>query len=206
MQPLAATALAGFMLSLGLIVAIGAQNAFVLKQGLQRRHVLAVCLMCACSDALLILTGVFGFGRLIAQWPALLQFARYAGMLFLFAYGCKSLFSAWYGGSALQASGQDSPGLLQTLALCLAFTWLNPHVYLDTVVLLGSVSTQYATQPLHQTAFATGAMAASFFFFFALGLGARYLSPLFQRPTSWRVLDGLIAMVMFTLAWQLSRL
>ena len=192
--------LAGLGLGFSLILAIGAQNAFVLRQGLKREWVFTVCLVCALSDALLILAGVFGFHLLLRQWPELDQVARLGGGLFLLGFGLRSLYLAWKGGAALQPAGQAPPSLAAILLMTLGFTWLNPHVYLDTVVLLGSVSTRYEG---HQVAFATGAMSASFLFFFALGYGARLLLPLLQRPLAWRVLDLLIAAVMLSLAWSL---
>ena len=197
---------AGASLGLSLIIAIGAQNAFVLKQGLQKRHVFAVCLLCALSDAILIIAGVFGFYLLTAQLPWLESAARYGGAAFLIAYGARSLYSALRTTDALQAAhGNQSRGnhsLIAAMSTTLAFTWLNPHVYLDTVVLLGSVSTQY---PTAKTEFAAGASTASFVFFFALGYGARILAPLFAKPMAWKILDGMIAAVMWGIAVNLLR-
>jgi L-lysine exporter family protein LysE/ArgO len=190
----------GFLLGLSLIVAIGAQNAFVLRQGLRREHVFAVCLVCALSDAALIAAGVAGFGALIAAVPWLAPVMRFGGAAFLFAYAVRSLWSAWRNPGTLNPSADVRKSLGATLAACLAFTWLNPHVYLDTVVLLGSVSTRYAGQ---RTAFALGAMSASFLFFFSLGYGARLLRPLFANPKAWRVLDALIGITMLLLAAKL---
>lgn len=191
---------AGLGLGLGLIVAIGAQNAFVLRQGLRREHVLAVCLACALSDAVLISAGVAGFGALVAAVPWLEPAMRWGGAAFLAFYAARSFVSALRSGGRLDPAEGGSAGLGATLLTCLAFTWLNPHVYLDTVVLLGSVSTRYEGQKL---AFALGAMTASFLFFFALGFGARLLRPLFARPGAWRVLDGLIGVVMALIALDL---
>ena len=188
------SALAGFWLGLSLIMAIGAQNAFVLRQGLRRQHVLAVVLTCALSDALLIAAGVAGFGALAQRLPWLEPAMRWGGAAFLMAYGARAFLSAWRGGQALDA-GTGAGGLRAALATCLALTWLNPHVYLDTVVLLGSVSAQYAARP-----FAIGAMTASFVFFFTLGFGARLLAPLFARPAAWRVLDAGVGCVMWAIA------
>lgn len=196
----ASAALAGFLLGLSLIVAIGAQNAFVLRQGLQGRHVLAVCLTCAVSDALLIAAGVGGFATVIAGIGWLDPLLRYGGAAFLAFYGLRSLCSAAGGNSALAVRGDAEQSLAAAFITCLALTWLNPHVYLDTVVLLGSISTHY---PGEEPAFAVGAAGASFLFFFSLGYGARLLRPIFARRTAWRILDGLIALVMGSIAFNL---
>lgn len=190
------SALAGFLLSLSLILAIGAQNAFVLRQGLRRSHVFAVCLFCGLSDAILIAAGVAGFGLLAETVPWLETAMRLGGAAFLVWYGWRSARSAWVGGSALFATGpaESNPfGVLLTLA---AITWLNPHVYLDTVVLIGSISAQQDDR----MAFGLGAVTASMVFFFALGYGARLLSPLFRRPRAWQILDAGIALVMWGIA------
>ncbi|MDW3222692.1 MAG: LysE/ArgO family amino acid transporter [Paracoccaceae bacterium] len=186
----------GFLLSLSLIVAIGAQNAFVLRQGLRREHVFWVCLTCGMSDAILIASGVAGFGALAERLPWFEMAMRYGGAAFLLWYGWRNARSAWRGGHALQTDGAAVKPLLSTLLTLLAITWLNPHVYLDTVVLLGSISAQYEDRFL----FGTGAVLASISFFFALGYGARILAPLFARAASWRVLDGLIALTMCAIA------
>lgn len=192
--------IAGFLLSLGLITAIGAQNAFVLRQGLQRSHVFYVCLTCAMSDALLIIAGVVGFGALISAIPRLEMVMTIAGAVFLMAYALKSFWSAYADKSSLAPSGPATNSLLRTIAACLAFTWLNPHVYLDTVVLLGSVSVNYGANYL---SFASGAVTASFVFFFSLGYGARLLAPFFVKPGSWRVLELLIGITMTALSVKL---
>jgi L-lysine exporter family protein LysE/ArgO len=187
----------GLLLGLSLIVAIGAQNAFVLRQGLRGEHVLAVCLTCAVSDAVLILVGVGGFAQ-VGNWVPWLETAtRYAGAAFLFAYGLRSFWAAVRSGNALMPADTLPVSLGATLATCLALTWLNPHVYLDTVVLVGSVSTQFAAS---QGLFALGAMTASFIFFFSLGYGARLLRPVFARPGAWRVLEVGIGIVMCTIS------
>lgn len=188
-------ALAGFALGFSLILAIGAQNAFVLRQGLRGVHVLPVVLVCALSDAVLIAAGVLGFGALTRAVPGLEWAMRIFGALFLTWYGARTLLSAWRGGEALRA-GEGAQSLKAAVLACLAFTWLNPHVYLDTVVLVGSVSAQYADR----LAFATGAMAASFVFFFGLGYGARSLAPWFARPSAWRMLDLLVGSTMLIIA------
>ncbi|ANC91973.1 amino acid transporter [Azospirillum humicireducens] len=189
--------LPGLFLGFSLIVAIGAQNAFVLRQGLRNEHVLAICATCALSDAVLILIGVNGFATAGARWPWLEPLMRYAGAAFLLVYGLRSARSALRSGTGLTPADRESAGLLPALLTCLALTWLNPHVYLDTVVLVGSVSARFADA---RGAFALGAMTASFLFFFALGYGARLLRPLFARPASWRVMDGVIALVMWAIA------
>ena len=183
----------GFSLGFSLILAIGAQNAFVLKQGLKDEHLLLVCLICAVSDAFLILFGVGGFHLLVASSPGV-------GALFLFAYALLSFYRALKLQQGLEPSTISSNSAWQSALTCLAFTWLNPHVYLDTVVLLGSVSTQF-DDDVHW--FAIGAMTASFVFFFALGYGARLLRPLFANVRSWRILDLLIGLVMWAIAMRL---
>lgn len=177
--------LAGFLLGLSLILPIGAQNAFVLRVGLRGEHVWAVCLACAVSDALLILAGVSGFSHISAVVPWAETGLRYFGAAFLVVYGARSFLEAFRPG-ALRPSEAAAAGLGRVVLTCLAFTWLNPHVYLDTVVLIGSISTQFSER---KGSFALGAMLASFTFFFSLGYGARLLKPLFARPVTWRVLD-----------------
>ena len=195
-MPAVASFLPGFSLGFGLILAIGAQNAFVLRQGIARAHVFAVCLTCAASDAVLIAAGVAGFGALAEALPWLEPAMRYGGAAFLFAYGLRALWSALRSGGALEAARGATAPLWPTIAACLALTWLNPHVYLDTVVLLGSVSAGAESRFL----FAAGAMTASFVFFFSLGYGARLLAPLFARPRAWRALDVVIGAVMWAIA------
>ena len=187
----------GFGLGVSLILAIGAQNAFVLRQGLRRSHVLPVVLACAISDAVLILVGVFAFGWIAEVMPGLVPVMRWGGAAFLFVYGGLAFRNAWRGGEVLEAGGADVRALWPVLATCLALTWLNPHVYLDTVVLIGSVSAGFEGL---RGAFATGAVAASFVFFFSLGYGARLLQPLFARPVAWRVLDVVVGLVMWAIA------
>jgi L-lysine exporter family protein LysE/ArgO len=191
--------LPGFLLGLSLIVAIGAQNAFVLRQGLMGEHVFAVCLACGVSDAVLIAAGVSGLALLAEAAPALLPAMRYGGAAFLIAYGLRSLLAALRPGGGLAPAVSGAASLGRTLAICLALTWLNPHVYLDTVLLIGSISTQYPDR----LAFALGAMSASFAFFFALGYGAALLRPLFARPAAWRLLELAIALVMWAIALRL---
>jgi len=189
--------LAGFLLGISLILAIGAQNAFVLKQGLKRQHVFLVCFICALSDAVLISAGVTGFGAMVTEFPLIEQVSRYAGAAFLFVYALLSFKAAFTTKHSMQVEGKEVGSATRAVLTCLAFTWLNPHVYLDTVVLLGSISTQYEGQ---QRSFAAGAVLGSFVFFFSLGYGARLLIPIFRNPTAWKVLDFLIGLVMLTLA------
>jgi L-lysine exporter family protein LysE/ArgO len=188
--------LAGFVLGGSLIIAIGAQNAFILRQGLLRRHVFALVLFCAASDATLILLGVAGFGEAIKTAPALLKAVTWGGAAFLFWYAftafrramtAQSLETGQAGGLSLQAA----------LAQCAAFTWLNPHVYLDTVVLVGGISTTFGD---NRWWYALGAAVASFVWFFSLGYGARLLTPVFAKPVAWKVLDIAIGCVMAALA------
>ncbi|WP_170769141.1 LysE/ArgO family amino acid transporter [Ruegeria lacuscaerulensis] len=188
--------IAGFALGFSLILAIGAQNAFVLRQGLRREHVFPLCLTCAVSDAILIAAGVAGFGTLAQAVPWFETAMRYGGAIFLTWYGLRSLRSAWNGGAVMEVQGGQRASLQSVLLTVLAFTWLNPHVYLDTVVLIGSISAQYEDR----LAFAVGAMTASFVFFFSLGYGAGVLSPIFARPRAWQVLDTIIGVVMLSIA------
>jgi L-lysine exporter family protein LysE/ArgO len=191
------TALAGLGFGLSLIVAIGAQNAFVLRQGLRREHVLAVVLVCALSDAVLIMLGIAGAGEVIRSAPVLLTVVRYAGAAFLLAYGLLAARRALRP-AALTADGPAvRSGLAATLGTVLALTWLNPHVYLDTVVLLGSIANTHGDD---RWWFGLGAVVGSVVWFTALGYGARLLQPVFAKPAAWRVLDAVIALVMLALA------
>lgn len=191
----------GLSTSLSLIVAIGAQNAFVLRQGLLKEHVFAVCLFCALSDAALILLGVYGMAGLSELAPWLLSALRWGGAAFLIAYGARAFLSAWSGSGALVThdAARKTRSLGAVLTTAAALTWLNPHVYLDTVGLLGAVSLSYPPQ----WAFALGAISGSVFFFFALGYGARLLAPVFARPFAWRVLDVGIGVIMWAIALSL---
>ncbi|SCL27449.1 L-lysine exporter family protein LysE/ArgO [Micromonospora nigra] len=187
--------LAGFSLSVALIVAIGAQNAFVLRQGLRREHVVPVVVTCAVSDALLISIGIAGVGSVVAGRPALLTALRWGGAAFLAGYAVLAARRALRPGT-LAPTERPPSRLGATLLTCLAFTYLNPHVYLDTVLLLGGIAQQHA----HRWLFGIGAMAASVVWFAALGAGAYRLAPLLARPVVWRVLDGTIALVMAVVA------
>lgn len=194
------TYLTGMTMGLSLIVAIGAQNAFVLRQGLRREYVFAVCLACAVSDAILIVLGVTSLKQIVEFLPWLNPVMRYGGAAFLIWYGAKSMMSALQGSGALEVGDGSSTSFAKTIAMCLALTWLNPHVYLDTVVLLGTISTRF---PGHQFEFAAGAVTGSFLFFFSLGYGAKLLRPLFSRPSAWRILEAVIACVMWLIAFKL---
>jgi L-lysine exporter family protein LysE/ArgO len=189
--------LSGLVIGLSLIVAIGAQNAFVLRQGLRRHRVLLVIGVCALSDLALILAGVAGIGTLIERAPGVLTIVRWFGVVFLLGYGLLAARRAIRGGHLETAAGRQL-STQAVLATALAFTWLNPHVYLDTVLLVGSIASTHG--PSGRWWFAAGACVASLGWFTALGFGARALTPLFRRPNAWRVLDGGIAVVMITLA------
>jgi L-lysine exporter family protein LysE/ArgO len=194
-------ALAGFGLGLSLIIAIGAQNAFVLRQGLRREHVLAVVLICALSDAALISLGVAGGGALFTALPWLVEIIRWVGAAFLVTYGVLAAVRALRRprpeADGLRAAGTGAKSLAVAITTCLALTWLNPHVYLDTVLLLGSVGSTHGEQ---RWWFAGGATLGSILWFTSLGFGARLLAPLFAKPLAWRILDGLIALVMIAIA------
>lgn len=214
------TLLAGFGLGLSLIVAIGAQNVFVLRQGIRKEHVWLVVAICAVSDAVLIAAGVAGAGVAIAAVPWLVTAVRWAGAAFLVGYAALAARRAWkpaHDGARLEdeppkgdskakatrASAvlpKSTPAQRATALTALALTWLNPHVYLDTVVLVGSVA---ATHGDNRWIFGAGAIAASLVWFTTLGFGARLLAPLLSRPTAWRVLDGIIAVVMLGIALML---
>lgn len=211
--------LAGLGLGLSLIVAIGAQNVFILRQGIRREHVLAVVIICAVSDAVLIAVGVAGLGFVISAAPWLIVVARWAGAVFLLTYGVLAARRAWRGGEELHAEAPEDEGadattspdgstrtlarprthtrLAPVVMTVLALTWLNPHVYLDTVLMLGSIANTYGDD---RWLFGGGAIAASLLWFIGLGFGARYLSRWLKTPRSWRVLDALIAIIMVSIA------
>ena len=191
----------GFATGFSLILAIGAQNAFVLRQGLARNHVFWLCLLCAGSDAFLIAAGVLGFGVIVELYPLLPQIMTWGGAAFLIVYGAMRLWAAYKGEYAMQIAGQ-SAGLWATLATAAALTWLNPHVYLDTLGLIGAISVQYV-DAAQKLAFGIGAVTSSFVFFFGLGYGARLLAPIMQSAKAWQVLDVLIGLVMWAIAYKL---
>ena len=188
----------GFLTAFSLILVIGAQNALVLRQGLLQVHVFWLCLFFAISDAVLIVAGVVGFGAMVTAYPVLPKIMTWGGVVFLVIYGLLRFKAAHKGDYKMELAGK-SAGLWQTLAIGAGFTWLNPHVYLDTVGLIGAISTQF-TLPGDKTAFAIGAIAASFTFFFSLGYGARLIAPVMISAAAWRVLDILTGLIMFVLA------
>jgi len=194
------TFISAFLLGLSLILAIGAQNAYVLKQGLKKQYVFMIVLICSISDAILITLGVSGFGIIIQKFPLVITLSKYGGFLFLSIYAIRSIYSSIKKTEIMDTDTDIKTTRLKSALICLALTWLNPHVYLDTVILLGSISTQYPEQKLQ---FALGAISASFIFFFSLGYGSRFLTPLFKNPKSWKVLDFLIGIVMFSIAIKL---
>jgi L-lysine exporter family protein LysE/ArgO len=188
----------GFVLGASLIVAIGAQNAFVLRQGLKREHVFFVAAFCALADLLLIVAGVFGLGALVRNQGWFLALVTWGGAAFLVFYGVKATLRVWHPSTMADENSGSSLGLGAVGATLAAFTFLNPHVYLDTVLLLGGMG---ARRPLPERPwYAAGASLASVLWFFGLAYGARFLTPLFRRPFTWRILDALIALVMFSLA------
>ncbi|MEU0543930.1 LysE/ArgO family amino acid transporter [Nocardia sp. NPDC005978] len=189
--------LSGLGFGLSLIVAIGAQNAFVLRQGIRREHVLPVVAICALSDVALMSIGVAGFGTIVNSVPALLTIAKYAGAAFLLGYAALAARRALTA-TTLSTAGGAPIALGAAVATCLAVTWLNPHAYLDTMVLLGSFASTYATPD--RWFLAAGAITASIIWFLSLGFGARLLAPVFAKPRAWQVLDSVIALVMTALA------
>lgn len=198
------TIIQGFFVSFGLIVAIGAQNAYVLKQGLLKQHIFWVCLVCFLCDFTLLSLGVLGLGSLIGQNKIATLSLAIFGAVFLLWYGFRSFRSAYQGGANLSVDGTHSQATLkQTIATTLALTLLNPHVYLDTLVLVGSIASPLATTEKYQ--FLIGAVFASALWFFGLGYGARLLIPLFAKPNTWRVLDGFIGVVMWVIAFSLIK-
>jgi L-lysine exporter family protein LysE/ArgO len=191
----------GLGLGLSLIVAIGAQNAFVLRHGLRLEHVAAVVLVCALSDAVLIAAGVGGAGAVVTRVPEVIRVVCFAGAAFLLVYGLMAARRVLRPTALLPESGGPRAGLAVTVTTCLALTWLNPHVYLDTVVLLGSLASTYDDR---RWWFGAGAAVGSALWFTGLGFGARLLRPVFARPAAWRVLDAVIAVVMVSLAVSLA--
>jgi L-lysine exporter family protein LysE/ArgO len=190
----------GFIASFTLIAAIGAQNAFVLRQGIRREHVLPVVAMCTVSDIVLISAGIAGVGALISAHPSALNIAKFGGALFLVGYGLLAARRAWRP-SSLSPSEKAPARLIEVLVTCAALTFLNPHVYLDTVVLLGALANEHRDE---RWLFGVGAVTASAVWFVGLGLGARRLAGLFASPLTWRILDGLIAVMMIGLGVSLA--
>jgi L-lysine exporter family protein LysE/ArgO len=193
--------LAGFVLSLSLILAIGAQNAFVLRQGLLRAHVGVVVAICCLSEAILIFAGVAGFGALATAAPWAIAAMRWGGAAFLLVYGLRSLRAAWASAEALDTGGAVTGSRGAAMATALVLTWANPHVYLDTVGLIGAVAATYGPG---RWIFGLGALSASIVFFVLLGYGARGLAPVFARPKAWRILDGVVGATMLILALKLA--
>ena len=195
--------LSGFILGLSLILAIGAQNSFVLRQGLMGRHVFIVALFCSLSDALLIGIGVAGISIFLNNYIDLVSDWLFSiSAIWLAGYGLLRLRDAVIGKSGLIAENSSVNGLVSTLSFLSVLTFANPHVYLDTVVLIGSVSQQFPDNT--KLAYAIGASIASFVFFFSLAYGAKFLSPIMQKPIAWRILDSFIAFVMFSLAIKMT--
>jgi L-lysine exporter family protein LysE/ArgO len=193
---------AGLLTGLSLIVAIGAQNSFVLRQGLLRQFVGPVVAICSLSDLVLIAAGVAGIGAIVQHAPTALTVVRWLGVVFLTAYGVRSLWRARHP-VTLAPAGEEEPRIRGAALQATALTWLNPHVYLDTVLLLGSIAAHHG--PSGRWWFAAGAGAASILWFSGLGYGARLLSPMLARPRAWQVLDVLIGLTMLTIAWSLAR-
>ncbi|WP_022883625.1 LysE/ArgO family amino acid transporter [Glaciibacter superstes] len=194
-------ALSGFGMGISLIAAIGAQNAFVLRQGIRREHVLPIVLVCALSDAVLIALGIAGVGAIVERMPVALLIVRWAGAAFLFGYGLLATRRAFSPHRLATDTSGVRVALWPVILTTLAITWLNPHVYLDTVLLLGSVASGHGDGG--RWWFGIGAVTASIAWFAALGYGARLLRGVFARPLAWRILDGFIAAVMITLGLQL---
>ena len=196
---------AGFFLGLSLIIAIGAQNAFILRQGLIKQHVFILTTICFLSDAVLIGVGVAGLGTILKQSASILQLVTLGGACFLFVYGLMALIRVFKSDS-LEVESKDSETLKTAILFCLAITWGNPHVYLDTVVLLGSLSARYSG--IGQVFYAIGGMIASGVWFYSLGYGARLLAPIFSKPIAWKILDLGICAIMWSIAlsliWSLS--
>ncbi|WP_213875156.1 LysE/ArgO family amino acid transporter [Pseudomonas sp. dw_358] len=189
----------GILVAGGLIMAIGTQNAFVLAQSLRREHHLAVATLCVLCDALLVTAGVFGLANVLAHNPLLLAVARWGGVVFLIGYACKAVRRALAAQSLEQAAGAGTRALHAVLLSALAVTLLNPHVYLDTVLLIGSLGAQQSVPG----AYVAGAASASLLWFFSLALAAAWLAPWLARPATWRILDGLVAVMMLAVAGQL---
>ena len=189
--------ISGFLISISLILALGPQNVFVLRQGLLRSHVFASCLVCSISDALLIAAGVLGVGLFITQIEGLAIWMSIGAAIFLIFYGCLRIKSA-LNPKGLEVDDSESKDLWPTMLAGLAFTYLNPHVYVDTLLLIGGASSSYTGDD--KLMFGIGAATASFVFFFSLGYGAKSLSPVLNNPESWKIIDLLIAGIMFTVA------
>lgn len=193
--------LTGLLLGGSLIIAIGAQNAYVLKQGLLRKHVFLICLICALSDAILISAGTSGVGKIIEFHPEWLKAITWFGAAYLFIFGLMSFRAALKNETLHTASGDTSQNTKTIITTVLALTFLNPHVYLDTVLLIGSIASPYNNAD--RFSFTLGAISASFIWFFSLGYGARFLIPLFKKPSAWKILNIIIGLVMWWIAYML---
>lgn len=204
MSQLLAAGIPGFLLGSSLIIAIGAQNAFVLRLGLLKQHVFIICLICAFSDALLILLGIGGFAKFISQYEAGIPIIALAGSLFLFVYGFQALMRVFKPDVLNLEQSEKTITLTAAISTCLALTFLNPHVYLDTVILLGGIASNYEGSSRYYFGF--GAALASFVWFFSLGYGARFLSRYFKQQRAWQILDTLIFIVMWAIAISLLKL
>lgn len=191
------SALSGFALGGSLIVAIGAQNAYVLRQGLKRQYVFTLATICFVSDALLIALGCAGFGSLVQAYPQAVRIVTWVGAAFLIAYGLRAALAALKP-QALDTAGAEAGSWRKAVLVCLALTWLNPHVYLDTVLLLGGIAGRYPAA--ERLWFGLGAVTASGVWFYGLGYGAGRLAPLFAKPLTWRLLDAAIALTMWIIA------
>jgi len=190
----------GLFTGLSLIIAIGAQNAFVIRQGLNKQYVFLVVGVCSASDALLIVLGVGGLGQLLQRHPTILDFIKWFGVLYLTWFGVRSLLAV-FKDQALVAANEAKTSFKQVIGRTLGFTFLNPHVYLDTVIFLGGIGSQFKT---HKWDFAVGAVISSILWFTSIGFGAKAASKFMSRPIFWKILDGFIALVMFTLALLLA--
>ncbi len=191
--------LSGFLLSFSLILAIGPQNAFVLRQGLLKQHVLPIALFCTLSDIILILLGIFGFGYTISSFDNFSQYMFAIGGTWLLGYGFLRLKGAYLADSFLEASNEQESDVRLVLINCALLTWFNPHVYIDTLILIGTVSIRFEDS----LDFGLGACLASFIFFFSLAFGARLLSPFMSSKKAWQILDLIIASIMFVLAFSM---
>jgi L-lysine exporter family protein LysE/ArgO len=191
----------GFFVSLGLIMAIGAQNVYVLKRGLLKEHVFLVALTCGFIDALLIIAGIKGLGKFLEVFPSFITYITFFGIIFLLTYGFLALKSALKTHSMQVDTHSHKPSAKKVFFTLLSLSLLNPHVYLDTLILIGAIGNSYAKEL--QNLFALGAISASFLFFFSLAYGSRILIPLFKKPTTWKYLDLFTAFIMFFIAFNL---
>lgn len=193
--------IAGFTLLLSLIVAIGSQNAFILRQGILKQHVFIVCAFCALSDAVLIGIGVSGFGVYLSDYPVVINSGLILGICFLSFYGLKSLYSAWNNSHHLIADSLGNSSLKEVILLCIAFTWLNPLVLIDTVIIVGAASTVFIPD---LGLFYCGALLGSFLFFFGLGFGAKLFSPFLSKGQSWKIIELLTGGIMLIMATKMA--